>query len=337
MAAKIPTTVVTGFLGAGKTTLIRHIIETAGDRRIGLIVNEFGDLGFDGDILRGCNAQACREEGIIELSNGCICCSVADDFVPAMERLIATDPDQIIIETSGLALPQPLLHAFNWPDIVTRATVDGVVAVVDGAALAQGQLAQDLSAIELQRSLDETMNHESPLEELLADQINCADIVIVNKSDLVPQPEAKALREKIMQQARSGVSVLVSTMGRISPDILFGIGMEQRPLTDHAIDDHDHDDFASTVLELPEIRNVKTFTNCLRETVKDPGILRIKGIAAVRNKPMRWIIQAVGPRLDSYFDRPFAPYETRVTRLVVIGEAGLDFPAIEAALQTATG
>ena len=100
---KIPATVVTGFLGAGKTTLIRHLLENAGGRRIALVINEFGDLGVDGDILKGCGVETCREEDVVELTNGCICCTVADDFVPTMEKLLerADRLDHIVIETSG--------------------------------------------------------------------------------------------------------------------------------------------------------------------------------------------------------------------------------------------
>ena len=134
--AKISATVITGFLGAGKTTLVRHLLENAGGRRIALIINEFGDVGIDGGLLRGCGEELCRDEDIVELANGCICCTVAEDFIPTMERLLDRPdaPDHIVIETSGLALPQPLVRAFQWPQIATRVTVDGVVTVVDGKA-----------------------------------------------------------------------------------------------------------------------------------------------------------------------------------------------------------
>jgi len=140
---KIPATVITGFLGAGKTTLIRHMLENAGGKRIALIINEFGDLGIDRQIVNGCGIEGCDEDDVVELANGCICCTVADDFLPVMEALVERDtpPDHIVIETSGLALPKPLIRAFNWPEIKTRVTVDGVVAVVDGPALAAGQFA----------------------------------------------------------------------------------------------------------------------------------------------------------------------------------------------------
>lgn len=138
---KIPATVITGFLGAGKTTMIRNLLTNAGGKKIALIINEFGDLGVDGDVLKGCGAENCTEDDIIELTNGCICCTVADDFIPTMTKLLEREqrPDHIVIETSGLALPQPLVAAFNWPDIRTQVTVDGVITVVDSAAVAAGR------------------------------------------------------------------------------------------------------------------------------------------------------------------------------------------------------
>ena len=105
-ASKIPATVITGFLGAGKTTLIRNLLATANGKRIALIINEFGDLGVDGDVLKGCGDETCTEDDIVELTNGCICCTVADDFIPTITQLMNREnrPDHIVIETSGLAL-----------------------------------------------------------------------------------------------------------------------------------------------------------------------------------------------------------------------------------------
>ncbi len=149
IAPRIPVTVITGFLGAGKTSLIRHLLETANGRRLALIINEFGDLGVDGEILKGCGIESCGEDDIVELANGCLCCTVADDFVPAIEALIERPqpPDHIVIETSGLALPKPLVRAFNWPEIRTRVTVDGVIAVIDALAVSEGRFADDPEAV----------------------------------------------------------------------------------------------------------------------------------------------------------------------------------------------
>src|ERR1044072_3243300 len=185
--ARVPCTIVTGFLGSGKTTLIRHVLANANGRRLAVIVNEFGDAGSDGEILKGCGDAACPEENIVELANGCLCCTVADEFVPALDLILAREPaiEHIVIEPSGLALPKPLVQAFHWPAIKSRVTVDGVVAVVDGAALADGRGAADLEALSRQRQADTALDHADPIEEVFEDQIACADLVVLNKRDLL--------------------------------------------------------------------------------------------------------------------------------------------------------
>jgi cobalamin biosynthesis protein CobW len=359
MAAKIPATVVTGFLGAGKTTLIRHMLENAKGKRIALIINEFGDLGVDGDILKGCGIETCSEDDVVELSNGCICCTVADEFIPTMEMLLGRDnpPDHIVIETSGLALPQPLVRAFNWPGISTRVTVDGVITVVDGKAVSDGQFAHNVAAVDAQRKQDENLDHETPLSELFEDQIACADMIVVNKADLLADGEADKLRAALKSEAREGVQVVTATMGALPVDILLGQGvgaegnLELRHEVHHHHHDHDddhhddhgdheighehahgHDEFESFVVELGEIEDANAFAIQVADVIRAHDILRLKGFAAIQGKPMRLTLQAVGPRVDTYFDRPFGT-APRVTRLVVIGQAGLKQAEIDAALR----
>ncbi|MFQ3302084.1 MAG: cobalamin biosynthesis protein CobW [Planktomarina sp.] len=349
MVKKIPTTIITGFLGAGKTTLIRHMLENAQGRRIALIINEFGDLGVDGDILKGCGEETCREEDVMELSNGCICCTVADDFIPTMEKLLAREdkPDHIVIETSGLALPQPLVRAFNWPGISTQVTVDGVVTVVDGKAVTDGRFAHSMEAIDAQRKLDENLDHETPLSELFEDQVACADMIVVNKADLLDAAQADALVASLRSSARDGVQVVKTSMGKLPVDVLLGQGIgaeadlaSRHELHHHHHDDdehghhhheHDHDAFESFVVNLGEISDAKQFADQTSDIIRAHDILRLKGFAAVAEKPMRLTLQAVGPRVNTYFDQPFGT-APRVTRLVVIGQAGMDRMAIEAAL-----
>ena len=359
MVSKIPATIITGFLGAGKTTLIRHMLQNAQGRRIALIINEFGDLGVDGDILKGCGDETCREEDVMELSNGCICCTVADDFIPTMEKLLAREdrPDHIVIETSGLALPQPLVRAFNWPGISTQVTVDGVVTVVDGKAVTEGRFAHSVAAVDAQRQLDENLDHETPLSELFEDQIACADMIVVNKTDLLEGAEAEALVGTLRESSRSGVQVVTTSMGKLPVDVLLGQGIgaesdldsrhelhhhhhdhsdEHEHHHDHDHDhhhDHDHDAFESFVVTLGEITDPKAFSDQVSTIIGAHDILRLKGFAAVSGKPMRLTLQAVGPRVETYFDQPFGD-TARATRLVVIGQAGLDQAAIEAALKS---
>jgi cobalamin biosynthesis protein CobW len=352
MQAKIPATIVTGFLGAGKTTLIRHMLQNANGKRIALIINEFGDLGVDGDILKGCGDETCREEDVVELSNGCICCTVADDFIPTMEQLLAREdrPDHIVIETSGLALPQPLVRAFNWPAISTKVTVDGVVTVVDGKAVHDGQFAHNVAAVDAQRAEDENLDHETPLSELFEDQIACADMIVVNKSDLMTGETAQTLVKTLRGDARDGVQVIKTSMGALPVEVLLGqgIGSERDLEARHEVHhhhhddedgdgdhhDHDHDEFESFIVIRPEITDPTAFAEQVAGVIRQHNILRLKGFAAVSGKPLRLTLQAVGPRIDSYFDRPFNAAEPRETRLVVIGETGLDRAAIESALQT---
>ena len=345
MVKKIPATIITGFLGAGKTTLIRHMLQNAQGRRIALIINEFGDLGVDGDILKGCGDETCRAEDVMELSNGCICCTVADDFIPTMEKLLAREdkPDHIVIETSGLALPQPLVRAFNWPGISTKVTVDGVVTVVDGKAVTEGRFAHSVEAVDEQRKLDENLDHETPLSELFEDQVACADMIVVNKADLLDTAQADALVVSLRSSARDGVQVVKTSMGKLPVDVLLGQGIgaeadlaSRHELHHHHHEDeheheHDHDAFESFVVNLGEISDAKQFADQTSKIIRTHDILRVKGFAAVLGKPMRLTLQAVGPRVDTYFDQPFG-VAPRVTQLVVIGQAGLDRVGIEAAL-----
>ncbi|MEP6827878.1 MAG: cobalamin biosynthesis protein CobW [Aestuariivirga sp.] len=343
MSEKIPATVITGFLGAGKTTLVRHLLQNAGGRRIALIVNEFGDVGIDGEILKACGNEACTEDDIIELSNGCICCTVADEFIPTIERLLASPrrPDHIVIETSGLALPQPLVRAFNWPEIKSRVTVDGVITLVDSKALAEGRFADDEAAIAAQRAADPNADHENPIQELFNDQLNSADMVLLNKSDLLSSDELDRISNDLKPQLRKGTSLVQTSQGVLDVAVLLGqkAGAEDdmhNRLSTHEMEgetQHDHDDFITFIVDLPNALDQKALLARINKTIEAHDILRLKGFAAIPGSDARLLIQAVGPRLNSYFDRVWLAYEKRETRLVVIGEKTMDKTAITASLQ----
>ena len=356
---KIPATVITGFLGAGKTTLIQNMLRNANGKRLALIVNEFGDLGVDGDILQGCGIEGCADEDMIELNNGCICCTVADDFMPAMEKLLdrPNPPDHIIIETSGLALPQPLVNAFNWPSIKTRVTVDGVVTVVDSAAVADGRFAHDHAAIDRQRAADDSLDHESPMEELFEDQLTAADLVILSKTDLIDAAALERVKHDIAGRTSRKIGMVTSANGMVPNSVLLGLDAatedhigarkshheahhdhhhdEDHDHDDHDHthhhDDHDHDAFESFVVNFGEVSNPSDFSIALAPLLIKHNILRSKGFLAIEGKPMRLVVQAVGGRIDHYFDRAFGT-ETRQSRLVVIGQKGLDQAAITQAI-----
>ncbi|QOG06649.1 cobalamin biosynthesis protein CobW [Aureimonas sp. OT7] len=329
MAHKIPATVITGFLGAGKTTLIRNLLADAGGRRIALIINEFGDLGVDGDVLRACAGTACREEDIVELTNGCICCTVADDFIPTMTKLLERDekPDHIVIETSGLALPQPLVAAFNWPGIREQVTVDGVVTVIDTAAVAAGRFADDEARVAAQRAADDSLDHDNPLEELFEDQIRAADLIVLNKADLVDAAALDGVRMQVEREAGRKLPILTAEGGRLPADVLIGLQSGTESLiagrrSHHEIHhadghEHDHEDFDSFRVDLGAVPSREALEDALRTVIARYDILRLKGFASIEGKPMRLQVQAVGNRIDSYFDRPAGQDEG--TRLVVIG------------------
>jgi cobalamin biosynthesis protein CobW len=339
--AKVPVTIVTGFLGAGKTTLISHLIRNANGRRLAVVVNEFGTLGIDGDILKGCAIPDCPAENVVELANGCICCTVADDFIPTVETLLALDPrpDHILIETSGLALPKPLLKAFDWLAIRSRITVDGVIALADAEAVAAGRFAPDVAALDAQRAADPSVDHETPLSEVFEDQLACADLVLLTKVDLAgPEGVAKA-RAVIAAESARPLPVIDLTDGVIDSRVILGLNaaaeddIASRPSHHDGEDDHEHDDFDSVVVELGEIADPADLTAKIEALARSADILRVKGYAAVTGKPMRLLVQAVGARVRTQYDRPWRAGEQRRTQLVVIAEHDrIDEARIKAAL-----
>lgn len=341
--ARIPTTVVTGFLGAGKTTLIRHLLENAGGRRLAVVVNEFGDVGIDGEILRGCGVEGCSDDDILELANGCICCTVADDFLPTLRKLIdrPNPPEHILIETSGLALPKPLVKAFTWPEVRTRATVDGVVAMIDAEAVAAGRFAHDEAALSQARLADPTLDHDTPLEELFEEQLGCADLVVLNKTDLIDAETLARVEASLAEHLRPGVKVIHARQGALDPAVLLGLGvaaedgLDSRKSHHEGEEDHDHDDFDSFVVRGGVVRDVEALATGLTSALISHDILRLKGVVAIEGKPARLIVQAVGPRIQTYFDRPWREGEVRTSSLVVIGEKGIDQDAIAPMVQAA--
>jgi cobalamin biosynthesis protein CobW len=337
---RIPATIVTGFLGAGKTSLVRHLLATAAGHRLAIIVNEFGELGIDREVLLGCGDAACTEEDIVELANGCLCCTVADDFLPTLTRLIdrAEPPGHIVVETSGLALPKPLVQAFAWPEIRTRLTVDGVVTMIDAAAAAEGRFAADPEAVARQRLADPAIDHDNPLEEVFGDQLACADLVILNKTDLVAADRLAGLRRDLEARLRPGVKLVEAEQGRVAAAVALGLAaaaeddLASRPSCHDLEAEHDHDDFDSFVVERGPVADDAVFRTRLAALIRAHDVLRIKGFLDVPDRDRRQVVQAVGDRIAQHFDRPWLPGEKRATRLVVIGQKGIDRVAIRSAL-----
>ena len=343
---KIPVTVITGFLGSGKTTLVRHLLRHNQGRRIAVLVNEFGEVGIDGELLRSC--QVCDEDesrgnastNILELANGCLCCTVQEEFLPTMQELLKrrNEIDCIVIETSGLALPKPLVQAFRWPEIKTGATVDGVVTVVDGDALGRGQLVGDLDALEAQRQADDSLEHETPIEELFEDQLACADMVLLTKLDVMEAASRDRTQQWLQRQVPTGVKIVPCEQGEISSDVLLGFNaavednLDSRPSHHDTEEDHEHDDDINSVyVELEQTFDPAALVKQLQALVQQQEIYRIKGFVAVPNKAMRLVLQGVGQRFDRFYDRPWQPDESRKTQLVFIGH-GLDTDMITHAI-----
>ena len=342
---KIPATIVTGFLGAGKTTLLRHLLTHAEGRRIAVIVNEFGELGIDGELLRGCGI-GCDENGedngqLFELANGCLCCTVQEEFAPVMEQLAARRDqiDHLVIETSGLALPKPLVQAFQWPALRNTFTVDAVVTVVDAPAVAAGRFAEDPVAVDAQRRADENLDHDSPLAELFEDQLATADLVVLHKTDGMDAAAIAQVEAIVRAETPAGVKLVHAQHGRIDPDLLLGLAravedvIDERRTHHDDEEDHDHDEFESVSITL-DVADRQRLIDALVAVVQRHEIYRVKGFVALPGAAMRLVVQGVGQRFDSHFDRPWRATDKRSTRLVLIGDH-LDATALQAELQSA--
>ena len=339
---KIPVTIITGFLGSGKTTLISQLMQNPLGKRLAVIVNEFGDVGVDGQILKGCAIPNCPEENIMELANGCICCTVADDFIPTIEALmsLSAQPEHILIETSGLALPKPLLKAFDWPDIRSRITVDGVIALADAEAVASGQFAPNLAGVEAQREADNALDHETPLSEVFEDQVACADLILLTKADLANEADKAKAKQIITNNTPRQLPIIEVVEGQIDPRLILGLeaaaenDIEQRPSHHDGALEHDHEDFDSAIFNIAEFDSPETLVQKIETLAREHHILRVKGYAAISGKPMRLLVQAVGSRVRSQFDKMWQPDEVRNGQLVVIAEHDhINVPAINKILK----
>ncbi len=337
---KIPVTILTGFLGAGKTTLIRNLLLKNKSKKLAIIINEFGDLGVDGGIVKQCSDETCPEENILELTNGCICCTVADDFIPTMKSLLEGQyiPEHILIETSGLALPKPLLKAFEWPEIRSRLTVDSVLAVVDAEAVVNGIFAPQMST-ELEEKQNQTyFEHETPLSEVFEDQINCSDVVLLTKPDLVEN--ISDARNIVIKEMERDVPILEVQNGDIGADVILGVNaaaetdLDNRRSHHDGFDDHEHDDFDTFSISVPKILDLEKFKIVLETLIQENEILRIKGFLRVESKPLNLLVQGVGKRLSVNFTDTKIPSEN-TGNLVFIGEKGrIDQDVISAYLHS---
>ena len=337
---KIPITIVTGFLGVGKTTLVHNMLKNANGKRIAVLVNEFGEVDIDGELIgsAGCEEDECN---LIQLPNGCICCTVQEEFLPSMLQLLERkeEIDHIVIETSGLSMPKPLVKAVNWPDLKPHITIDAVITVVDAVGLATGEIC-DRERVQAQRLADDSLDHETPIEELFLDQLACADLVLVSKRDLIDDEKFEEINKIITDKARPNTKIISVVNGELDNALLLGVGataeddVDNRPSIHenhhkHGHHHHHNDDIKSTVLEYSETADIKVLVEELKELVANHEIYRIKGFVNIPNKPMRMVLQGVGSRFEYYFERQWRENEDRKTKLVVIGK-NLDLSAVKA-------
>ena len=315
MPKRLPVTVITGFLGSGKTTVLRHLL-TSGGQRLAVMVNEFGSVGLDGDLIRSCGF--CPEEDVdgrlVELNNGCLCCTVQDDFLPTMEKLLerADQLDGIVVETSGLALPRPLLQALDWPAIRSRVHVNGVVTLVDGEALADGSPVADAEALERQRAEDPSLDHLTAIDELFEDQLQAADLVLISRADRLEPSVMADLQEQIKAKVRGGTALLPVSQGQVETSVVLGLDHQAIHHShshghhdhDHSHDHHDHThvEMVGSNVRIEGSLDRQTLEQLLPDLVRDQQVIRLKGRVWLQDKTLPLQVQMVGPRLNSWFE-----------------------------------
>ena len=346
MPKRLPVTVVTGFLGAGKTTVLRHLLTSSG-RRLAVMVNEFGSVGLDGDLIRSCGFCPDDEvdDRLVELNNGCLCCTVQDDFLPTMQTLLkrADDLDGIVIETSGLALPRPLLQALEWPDIRNQVHVNGVVTLVDGEALAAGSPVADVKALERQREEDPSLDHITAIDELFRDQLQSADLVLISRADQLQSMQIDALQVELKQQVREGTALLPVAQGRVDTAVVLGLEHHHHDENHHHGEEHEHHDHShvnvvgrSVQIEAELERT--SLESLLTRLVSEHQVLRLKGRLWIPGKTLPLQMQMVGPRLNSWFEaapeRAWKPAGGAGADLVVLALQEGAADAIESAIRT---
>ena len=302
-AGQTPVTVLTGYLGAGKTTLLNRILTETHGKRYAVIVNEFGEVGIDNDLI--VNA----DEEIFEMNNGCICCTVRGDLIRILEGLMKRRGkfDGIIVETTGLADPAPVAQTFLVDDDVRRKTkLDAIVTVIDAKHLL-GEIDQA---------------HEAQ------EQIAFADVVLLNKTDLVSEPDIKAIEARIrsinpyakIHRTERCALDLEKVLDRNAFDLNRVLEFEPDFLNE--VHEHEHDSHVKSISLTTETPLVpQKFLPWIQEIAQQFGtdILRLKGIIQFQDDPDRFVIQGVHMLLEGDHQRPWKPGEQRTSRLVFIG------------------
>ena len=326
MKKKIPVIVVSGFLGSGKTTFLRYLLKES-NKKFGLIINEFGDVGIDGDLIKSCDkCDESEDDCVIELNNGCLCCTVQDDFVPSIKALLEFNPpiESIIIETSGLALPIPLIQALNWPEIRSSIYLDVVVGIVNGESMLNGSPINDLNKITKQYNETDKIDHNATIDELFEEQLEVSDIVLVSRSDILNDDQFDVVKNKIQGSLNSSTPVLKSKNGKIDLNYLFDFNFKKETYKEFLTEEHDHNhvELVSDSFKLNYFLEKNDFEKEMSKILDELNILRIKGRIWIPNKSLPLQIQIVGKKINTWFeeapDNCWRPNDNAGLELVII-------------------
>ncbi|ORX60655.1 CobW/P47K family protein [Hesseltinella vesiculosa] len=298
----IPITILTGFLGSGKTTLVNHILKGQHGKKIAVIENEFGEIAVDGGLMLDAGQE------IFETKNGCLCCLVRGDLARILEELVTTRKDQfdmVVIETTGMADPGPVIQTIMLNELLTsHFAVDAVVTMLDG--------------YHLDRYLD---GHHK--EEEVYQQIAYADILLLNKMDLLDKDQGEQLIERL--QTLTTVPVFTTTYGTVHLDKILNIGAFDLQRLQFDSPAHSHERQLPMVSVGIDIDGALCFDKLNRWiqsilATMGPNIYRMKGILHVFGEQDRFIFQGVHMLFDGQQDRPWRPDEERRNKLVFIGK-----------------